>query len=207
MSKKICKILTRCCCVAAACCLILAGAAGPLTAYAAEGETKTLSGTWRFNDVLTAPSEWLQENINFVCDGNSYESFVREYDETLGFFFGYGSDVVAYVTGENMIDFLNTSYGLSVFEGWQSEAYKTITIPTDSEVSAEFYAWFTTNAMQVNIPTRSFLDNLSAVGTGIWSGVSGVANTIASNPLLLLTTGFLFLGGCIGILGRFLSRS
>lgn len=321
--------------------------AGSFPAFAAvdpaePGGSVTLikAGTYRFNDVLTEPSEWLQENINFVCDSNNYESFGRVYDETLSFFFGYGSDVVAYVTGENMIDFLNTSYGLSVFEGWQDEAYKTIIIPTDQDVSVEFAEWFRNNTVLVSplsnvlegewtlkpfvsVPDASYslaidytvsgdlkvssdvsvpiigscsslfvivgdayvvrvgglcvasdpsiseldpsltypidvgfyrefnngeisyggfsspvtfdfgdgvvfddpafyqwftsnaiphremwtlTDRLQAVAASIWSVIVTISSTIVSNPLLLFTSGFLFLGGCIALFSRLLAR-
>lgn len=45
------------------------------------------------------------------------------------------------------------------------------------------------------------------VVTGIMGQISTIASTIVSTPLLLFTTGFLFLGGCIGIFGRLLSRN
>lgn len=37
--------------------------------------------------------------------------------------------------------------------------------------------------------------------------ITTIATTIVSTPLLLFTVGFLFLGGCIGIFGRLLSRN
>lgn len=45
------------------------------------------------------------------------------------------------------------------------------------------------------------------IATSIMSQVGTIAETIVSTPLLLFTTGFLFLGGCVGILGRLLSRN
>lgn len=45
------------------------------------------------------------------------------------------------------------------------------------------------------------------IATAIMTQVSTVASTIVETPLLLFTTGFLFLGGCIGIFGRLLSRN
>lgn len=52
----------------------------------------------------------------------------------------------------------------------------------------------------------SLLTDLTTVGTQVLSTVGDVADTIVSNPLMLLTVGFLFIGGCIGIFGRLLSR-
>lgn len=53
----------------------------------------------------------------------------------------------------------------------------------------------------------SLLADLATVGTKVFSVVGTVCTTIVDNPLLLLTVGFLFVGGCIGIFGRLLSRN
>lgn len=53
----------------------------------------------------------------------------------------------------------------------------------------------------------ALLTDLGSVATAIWSQVSTVASTIVGSPLLLFTVGFLFVGGCIGIFGRLLSRN
>lgn len=53
----------------------------------------------------------------------------------------------------------------------------------------------------------SLLTDLGTVVTQVFSWVATVAETIVSTPLLLLTTGFLVLGGAVGIFGRLLSRN
>ena len=53
----------------------------------------------------------------------------------------------------------------------------------------------------------ALLTDLSAVVTQVFTWVGTVATTITSTPLLLVTTGFLMLGGAVGIFGRLLSRS
>lgn len=53
----------------------------------------------------------------------------------------------------------------------------------------------------------SLLTDLGTVVTQVMVWVGNVAETIVDTPLLLLTTGFLVLGGAIGIFGRLLSRS
>ena len=53
----------------------------------------------------------------------------------------------------------------------------------------------------------SLLNSLGAVATGVWAQITKIASTIVDEPLLLFTVGFLFLGGCIGIFGRLLSRN
>ena len=51
------------------------------------------------------------------------------------------------------------------------------------------------------------ISTLGEVATGIFDQVGTVVDTIVSNPLLLFTTGFLFVGGAVGIFGRLLSRN
>mgnify|MGYP006948548607 CR=1 FL=1 len=52
----------------------------------------------------------------------------------------------------------------------------------------------------------ALLTSLGEVATKILSFVATVCTTITGQPLLLLTVGFLFIGGVIGIFGRLLSR-
>lgn len=51
------------------------------------------------------------------------------------------------------------------------------------------------------------ISQLSTVATSVLSQVGAVCTTIVETPILLLTTGVLFLGSAIGILGRMLSKS
>ncbi len=51
------------------------------------------------------------------------------------------------------------------------------------------------------------IGSLGDVATGIWTQITKIATTITDTPLLLLTVGFLFVGGAIGIFGRLLSRN
>lgn len=51
------------------------------------------------------------------------------------------------------------------------------------------------------------LATLGTVVTQVLTWVGTVASTVVSTPLLLLTTGFLVLGGAIGIFGRLLSKN
>lgn len=62
--------------------------------------------------------------------------------------------------------------------------------------------------MPEEVTTMSeLIGDLSTVGTAIVAEVPKIAELITGNPLLLLTVGFLFFGGCIGIFGRLLSRN
>lgn len=53
----------------------------------------------------------------------------------------------------------------------------------------------------------TLLSELGSVVTQVLSWVGDVASTIVGTPILLLTTGFLVLGGAVGIFGRLLSKS
>ena len=56
-------------------------------------------------------------------------------------------------------------------------------------------------------PMSALLSNLVLVVTEVFKWVTQVATTITDTPILLLTTGFLVLGGTIGIFGRLLSKN
>lgn len=51
------------------------------------------------------------------------------------------------------------------------------------------------------------LTTLALVVTEVLGWVGDVATIIVSTPILLLTTGFLVLGGAVGIFGRLLSKN
>lgn len=52
----------------------------------------------------------------------------------------------------------------------------------------------------------ALLTTLGEVATSTLTYVGNICETIVAQPLLLLTVGFLFIGGVIGIFGRLLSR-
>lgn len=52
----------------------------------------------------------------------------------------------------------------------------------------------------------TLLSSLGEVATAVIETVPDVCTTIVGQPLLLLTVGFLFIGGVVGIFGRLLSR-
>lgn len=60
--------------------------------------------------------------------------------------------------------------------------------------------------MEVN-PMADLIGQFATISTAIFTQVGTIATTIVGSPLLLFTTGFLFLGGCVGIFGRLLSRN
>lgn len=53
----------------------------------------------------------------------------------------------------------------------------------------------------------SLLKDLGLVVTKVFSYVGEICSTIVDNPFLLLTTGFLLIGGCVAIFGRLLSKN
>lgn len=55
-------------------------------------------------------------------------------------------------------------------------------------------------------PMGSLLAQLKLVVTAVLDYVVDICNTIAGQPILLLTMGILLIGGAIGIFGRLLSR-
>lgn len=61
--------------------------------------------------------------------------------------------------------------------------------------------------MEVTNTMASLISSFGEVATAIFTQITEIADTIVSTPLLLFTTGFLFLGGCVGIFGRLLSRN
>lgn len=52
----------------------------------------------------------------------------------------------------------------------------------------------------------ALLTSLSEVVSDVFSYIGTICTTIVGQPLLLMTTGFLLIGGCIGIFGRLLSK-
>ncbi len=54
---------------------------------------------------------------------------------------------------------------------------------------------------------EGLIAQLTTIATAIFGWVGNVATTIVGQPILLLTTGFLVVGGAVGIFGRLLSRN
>ena len=52
----------------------------------------------------------------------------------------------------------------------------------------------------------ALLSSLGEVVSAVMTYVGNICTTIVAQPLLLMTTGFLLIGGCIGIFGRLLSK-
>ena len=54
---------------------------------------------------------------------------------------------------------------------------------------------------------ETLISSLGEVAESVLGFVAEVCTTVVDQPLLLLTVGFLFIGGVIGIFGRLLSRN
>lgn len=61
--------------------------------------------------------------------------------------------------------------------------------------------------MEGSSPMAGLLTNIGLVVTEIVGWVGDVASTVVSTPILLFTTGFLAIGGAVGIFGRLLSKN
>ncbi len=57
------------------------------------------------------------------------------------------------------------------------------------------------------VTMTTLLSDLALVVTQVFTWVGTVAETVTTTPILLLTTGFLVLGGAVGIFGRLLSKN
>lgn len=56
------------------------------------------------------------------------------------------------------------------------------------------------------VSMQELITSLTPMIDYIMEQVPEVANTIVASPLMLMTTGFLIVGGVVGIFGRFLSK-
>ena len=123
------------------------------------------AGTYRFNDVLTAQVGELTQTLSFTCATVVDGTHLSLVGEGMRVFLGDGTGAVISVsytiTEAEGADYpeglLPYDFIVSEIEpgsnGWRTDVYgegvQIITIPTDSEVSAEFYEWFTANAVEV----------------------------------------------------------
>lgn len=123
------------------------------------------AGTYRFNDVLTgsngAHDTSFNEEVQFIITGgltNNGDSVIINGSRIEG---GVDNDIADmwYHLDSSNVDLSEYNLNLpakftvyhSDFNGWNPnyrDLWKTITIPNDTEVSAEFYEWFTANAVE-----------------------------------------------------------
>lgn len=144
------------------------------------------AGTYRFNDVLSAPSANLEEYFVFTSNSTDCEGFgvsLHNQDDSYALFYVESISELSVVNIWNSGGLLASAGG---FTGWVSEAYKTIIIPTDSEVSTEFYEWFTANAVLVGITYNGSTTNID-VGQ---IAVLNCANKRAKSDIVVALSGY-----------------
>lgn len=149
------------------------------------------SGWLTFLDI---PYAFLTSPITFVVNGTSYSGYFTKNNDS--YFIGnghlYNSEFPD--TGEDFfIGYVpGTQFGIALRGN----------IPS---ATIEIYAG--TKPVDPSEDTTSLLSDLGSVAGAVMQFVSTVADTIVSTPLLLLTVGFFFGGGCVGIFGRILSKN
>ena len=118
------------------------------------------AGTYRFNDVLSAPSADIEQSVNITAsavyrlDGVEYfvtANSIGVWVEQIALFYNI---VSTNPSNADLVGTKNAYIGAegNLFVGWNpylSEGIKTITFPTEQEVSEDFYNWFTANAVEV----------------------------------------------------------
>lgn len=110
----------------------------------AEETTYKLSGTWKFNELIGVVGDEVDEIVSFTSRG---KTCIGMFSEPVRCF--------NYVTDGG-------DYNLVYENGWDNEAYRTITFDGEQTVSQEFYEWFTANAKQVPVTltvSAYFVDN------------------------------------------------
>ena len=114
------------------------------TAMVTEGEVKTLKGIWVFNDVLSAPSAELEQEIEFSLSTIYGTASATGFDVNLS-----DSDVEVIFLGTSIGDVIAYEYEEN---GWRTDYgddIQTITFTSEQEVSDVFYEWFVANATEV----------------------------------------------------------
>jgi hypothetical protein len=101
-------------------------------------ETVQVSGTWYFNEVTTRPNNTIRQTVAFTSNGMSFNDIFISNDSTSGVPIRYGDTWVYSYGGKEP----------NPIQGWQNQAYRTITFDGVQTVSKEFYDWLTANAVQ-----------------------------------------------------------
>lgn len=167
------------------------------------------AGTYRFNDVLSAPSNGIGilQNISFTTSpGIDLETGALADGSicwtTIGV--AYGNDEIGH-PGELLLAYAGYTSEMNIELGAYIESMgfdypveqssdenlsgygQTITIPTDTEVSAEFYEWFAANAVEVVEHTVSgvwkFKDDIQGLADGQEIVLQGNFSVMLENPM------------------------
>ena len=100
----------------------------------------TVRGTWYFNEPTSQPISRLRQSVKFSSNGIMYSYIEVSDDTTSGSPIWYDSVVVYSYGGADP----------GPIQGWQNQAYRTITFDGVQTVSKEFYEWFVANAKQTD---------------------------------------------------------
>lgn len=69
-----------------------------------------------------------------------------------------------------------------------------------------FYNLLLSSGGSNNSTLAGFLSDMTTIVTTLFAIIGDTIEVIMANPFLYFTMGFLVLGGCIGIIGRLISR-
>lgn len=124
--------------------------------------TYTLSGTWKFNEVLEMSSgtQINQTGLNYTVE---YKKGTDEWQITGSKISVYSADTAgnrkdtfSYIGKANNLTTGNSYSGVSPYNnGWSEDMsvdVRTVTFNGDNAVTQQFYNWFTTNATRVTEP-------------------------------------------------------
>lgn len=150
------------------------------------------SSSWQ--TVLELPSDVLNMPITLVVDGRSYSGYFSEIDGS----YSLGNVYLA-------ISYFPDS-GEDFFVGYEPGVRFGISLRGDIK-SAVVEVYAGTKSDDGPGADVGLLGDLGSVAGAVMDFVVTIADTIVSSPLLLLTVGFLFCGGCVGIFGRILSKN
>ena len=123
--------------------------------------TKTLSGTWTFNDTVNAPSTTLQQSINFTAYNKSM-IYIKATPDPFTIVYGETAST-------NHVVYNTTSKWNYSIAGLQK-----VTFTSEQEVSDEFYEWFTANATGGSEPVIP--DNTITAGTWKFKDIPATIN-------------------------------
>ena len=136
-----------------------------------------LTGTWRFNDILTAPSIDLEQSISFytIFTPPSYSgeytykcNRIRVTSDTTLYYF-----TVVNILSDGTSVTINSEYPYyNSTNGWDTNHFdariQTITFTSEQEVSDEFYDWFIANTKRESTeetPVASIIYNGSTIAS------------------------------------------
>lgn len=167
----------------------------PANASEETEETCTISGTWRFNDVLS--TDGFGDGFSFLLPLNysvtgSYNGVeITQEFIAIGYTRTFGNSSVNGLVYINYFD-LDRYDGFDAWteqDGWENavalvgEGTKTINVSTEQEVTKEFYIWLTKNAKRIDVEVKpsSYTSTIIQGASGILGGIGkGAVNFFAS---------------------------